>query len=560
MNRTDGAPPRTLWLAAGAASGVLATAGVVAIAITVFGPGAPAAALGPPSFVEQAGPAGLDHVYDGDFTFFVGGGVAVFDCDGDLRPDLFFAGGTNPAALYRNESPVGGDLRFTRLADPVTDLTGVTGAYPLDIDSDGLTDLAVLRLGANQVLRGLGACRFEPANERWGIGGDDEWTAAFSAAWEGSAALPTLAFGNYVALDENGRQTGECSDNALLRPEGDRYGPPTPLTPGWCTLSILFSDWDRSGHRDLRMANDRHYYRDGQEQLWRFVEGEPPAPYAAEDGWQSLQIWGMGIASYDVTGDGLPEVFLTSQGDNKLQTLSEDATGPSYEDIAILRGVTAHRPFAGDDILPSTGWHAEFVDVNNDGYVDLYISKGNVDAIPEFAAEDPNNLFLGAADGTFTEGAPAAGIVRFASTRGAALADFNLDGLLDLVEVNRSEPVTLWRNVGSGDAGRPQPMGHWIAIRLLEPGTNRDAIGAWVEVRSGDRMLAAEVTIGGGHAGDKLGWIHFGLGQTKRAEVRVQWPDGETGPWLDVEADGFAVVERGADEARRWRPEQEVSG
>ncbi|MDH3499660.1 MAG: CRTAC1 family protein, partial [Acidimicrobiia bacterium] len=385
-------------------------------------------------------------------------------------------------------------------------------------------------------------------------------TAAFSAAWEGSAALPTLAFGNYVALDENGRQTGECSDNALLRPEGDRYGPPTPLTPGWCTLSILFSDWDRSGHRDLRMANDRHYYRDGQEQLWRFVEGEPPAPYAAEDGWQSLQIWGMGIASYDVTGDGLPEVFLTSQGDNKLQTLSEDATGPSYEDIAILRGVTAHRPFAGDDILPSTGWHAEFVDVNNDGYVDLYISKGNVDAIPEFAAEDPNNLFLGAADGTFTEGAPAAGIVRFASTRGAALADFNLDGLLDLVEVNRSEPVTLWRNVGSGDAGRPQPMGHWIAIRLLEPGTNRDAIGAWVEVRSGDRMLAAEVTIGGGHAGDKLGWIHFGLGQTKRAEVRVQWPDGETGPWLDVEADGFAVVERGADEARRWRPEQEVSG
>ena len=110
-----------------------------------------------------------------------------------------------------------------------------------------------------------------------------------------------------------------------------------------------------------------------------------------------MQIWGMGIASQDLTGDGRPEVVLTSQGDNKLQTLDEGATGPSYHDIALERGVTAHRPVTGGDVLPSTAWHPEFADVNNDAFVDLYLSKGNVEAMTEYAAKDPNSLLLGQA-------------------------------------------------------------------------------------------------------------------------------------------------------------------
>ena len=89
-----------------------------------------------PRFVEEAQAAGIDHVYDGEFEHFVGGGVAAFDCDDDGRPELYFAGGSEPAALYRNESPIGGATRFAPLPSPVTDLTAVTGAYPLDIDSD----------------------------------------------------------------------------------------------------------------------------------------------------------------------------------------------------------------------------------------------------------------------------------------------------------------------------------------------------------------------------------------------------------------------------------------
>ncbi len=516
-------------------------------------------ALDPPRLVEQASEAGINHAYEGEWTFFVGGGVAVFDCNGDNRADLFLAGGSEPAALYRNESAVGGVLRFSPMPDPATDLTDVTGAYPLDIDGDANGDLVVLRFGENVILRGLGECRFERANESWGIDGGEDWTVAFSAKWEGSAALPTLAFGNYVAVDEETGRTGTCSDNYLIRPGAGEsgYSDPLPLSPGWCTLSILFIDWDRSGRGDLRVTNDKHYYRDGEEQLWRIGEGETPHLYTRDEGWKKMQIWGMGIASFDVTGDGLPEVFLTSQGDNKLQTLAEGASLPTYTDIAIRRGVTAHRPFIGDQVYPSTAWHPEFQDVNNDGFMDLFISKGNVEAMPDYAAEDPNNLLLGQPDGTFVEAAGTAGLLSLGRTRGAALADFNLDGTLDLVEVNRRENVRIWRNVGWGDASRPSPMGGWIGILLEQAGPNRNAIGSWVEVKIGDYSIEREVTVGGGHAGGQLGWIHFGLGDADRAEVRVQWPDGETGPWLPVDADQFWTIERDASDARRWEPPQE---
>jgi hypothetical protein len=210
--------------------------------------------------------------------------------------------------------------------------------------------------------------------------------------------------------------------------------------------------------------------------------------------------------------------------------------------------VTAHRPFTGDNVLPSTAWHPEFQDVNNDGFVDLYISKGNVDAMVEYAIDDPGNLLLGQPDGTFVEGAIDAGIVNLMRTRGAALADFNLDGLLDLVEVNRRENVTLWRNLGG------ETMGNWIALDLVQPGPNIDGIGAWIEVDLGDRITVRELTIGGGHAGGQLGWMHFGIGDRSDVRVRVQWPDGEMGPWQRIGASTFAIIERGGDQPLVWQP------
>ena len=150
--------------------------------------------------------------------------------------------------------------------------------------------------------------------------------------------------------------------------------------------------------------------------------------------------------------------------------------------------------------------------------VDLFVSKGNLNAIPDYAAKDPSNLLIGQPDGTFREGGDAAGIVSYARGRGAALDDFNLDGLLDLVQVNYGQPTEVWRNVGAGTSAAPAALGSWLAVRVSQPGPNRDAIGAIVEVRAGGStgpVSRRELTVGGGHLGGELGWIHFGLGSAR---------------------------------------------
>jgi hypothetical protein len=531
------------WLILGVTVGLLVT-GAAVVAVETAIRSDPPQAGNPPRFVEETAP---DHVYNGEFQHFVGGGVAAFDCNDDGFPELYFAGGAEPSGLYLNQSTTGGELTFEQSNEPSTTMTDVTGAYPLDVDSDGVEDLVVLRVGENILLRGLGQCRFERANERWGVDGGNEWTVSFSAKWDIGELLPTMVFGNYLALDGIGTPD-TCEDHFLFQPDEALYSAPTTLSPGWCTLSILFSDWSRTGVRDLRMTNDRHYYREGEEQLWHIEPDEPPSLFTREDGWQQLQIWGMGIASHDVTGDGLPEVFLTSQGDNKMQTLDSGENEPDYRDIAFVVGATAHRPFLGDTFRPSTAWHAEFGDVNNDGFIDLFVTKGNVDAMPEFAMDDPNNLLLNMANGTFAEGAADAGLVDQKRSRGAAVVDLNLDGLLDIVVVERRVPVSMWRNTGNGAAS------HWLGIKLQHDGSNRDGVGSWIEVRLGGRVLQQELVVGGGHASGEMGWLHFGLGDAKEVDVRVIWPDGQVGPWSTVAVDQFVVIERENDKPTRWEP------
>ncbi len=505
---------------------------------------APADAPAVPLFVEEAG-TGVDHTYAGSWQFFTGGGVAVLDCDDDELPDLYFAGGADPAGLYRNRSDLGGPLAFEQLASETTDLTEVTGAYPLDVDADGITDLAVLRRGENVLLRGLGECAFERTNEAWGFDGDDDWSTALSAKWEPGGGFPTLAVGDYLTITEAG-QTPECDANAIYRAQGDGYGEPEVI-PGHCTLSMLFSDWDRSGRRDLRVSNDRQYYRpgEGEEQLWQVGAEAPANAFTRDDGWEHLSVFGMGIAGQDVTDDGYPEYYISTMAGNRLRSLTGDPHQPTFGDMAYSAGVDAPQPFAGDIDLPSTAWHAEWDDVNNDGVPDLYVAKGNVEQMPDHAADDPSNLLIGQGDGTWTEGAIEAGIVHFDKTRGAALADLNLDGLLDLVEVNREVPVRIWRNAGAGTATEPAPMGHWLAVELHEEGPNADAIGAWIEIKAEGGIQRREVTVGGGHISGQLGPTHFGLGPAEQAEVRVTWPDGEAGEWTPVSADQRIRIERG---------------
>ena len=481
-----------------------------------------------PQFVDETATSGLSSVYKGAWQYMVGGGVSTFDCNGDGLPEMVLAGGENPASLWVNHSTT--SLKFDRQTAGV-ELTAVTGTYPIDIDSDGITDLVVLRVGENVVLRGLGQCTFERANEAWGFDGGDAWSTAFAATWERGATWPTLAIGNYIDRTAEAFPWGSCTPNWLHRPGGTGFAKPIELKPGFCALSMLFTDWNNSGTPALRVSNDREYYKGGQEQLWHVDPGLPPALYTEKEGWARLRIWGMGIATDDLDGDGLPEYYLTSMADNKLQGLAQPKAPllPKYADTAFKRGAIAQRPYTGGDINPSTAWHAQFADVNNDGLADIFVAKGNVSQMPDFARLDPNNLMLQNPDGTFTEVGDKAGIASMRVARGAQVVDLNADGLLDLVVVNRNSGAELWRNAGPTGGTKDA---HWIALRLHQSGTNPDAIGAKITLTTSAHRYNRETTLGGGHASGSLGVQHFGLGGPDSAVATITWPDGtQTGPW-----------------------------
>ncbi|WP_112321066.1 CRTAC1 family protein [Oceanibium sediminis] len=465
------------------------------------------------------------HEYSGGWEHFVGGGVAVFDCNADGAPEILAAGGEGPSRLFVNDG--------TAYFAPGADLAGSarsTGAYPLDIDGDGILDLALLRVGPNRFLRGLGDCTFEDATDRWGLPEGDAWSTAFSATWEPGNTRPTLAIGNYVDRADPEGPFEACDANQLLRPRPGGGYAETVLEPGFCALSILFHDWAGQGRADLRVSNDRHYYvRGGSEQMWRM---DPLRLLGDDDGWEQISIWGMGIAAQDLTGDGLAEVVLTSMGD-QLMLIAEP--GGRYRAAPYSTGTYAQRPHVGDDGRPSTGWHAEFGDVNNDGRADLFIAKGNVDQMPSNAMRDPNNLLIQQADGTFQEVSVPAGVASDARSRGAALADFDGDGRLDLVVVNRRAPLELYLN-------RSESTGRWARIDLRGAKGNTRGVGALVEVRTETGLQQREVTVGGGHAGGQALALHFGLGDATEAEARVRWPGGGWSDWQPVAVGGLTTL------------------
>jgi hypothetical protein len=301
---------------------------------------------------------------------------------------------------------------------------------------------------------------------------------------------------------------------------------------------MLFSDWSRGGDADLRISNDRHYYvRGGAEQMWKMAPS--PRLFSEADGWINHELWGMGIAARDLDRNGLADVFLSSMGDQRLQEWS--GLGAEFKDVPFDRGAAAHRPYTGGDGRPSTGWHIALGDVQNDGFDDVFISKGNVQQMPGSAMDDPNNLLIQTENGQFEEHGQTAGIASFHRARGAALADFNNDGLLDLAVVNRVAPLEIYRNVSA-------ETGNWLSVDVRQSGPNTRATGAWIELLDDLGLQTRELTVGGGHAGGVAGPQHFGLDNTTDATFRVIWPDGTLSDWIEARANQRLRITRTGDD------------
>jgi hypothetical protein len=275
-----------------------------------------------PRFIEETDSAGLQSRFEGDNEFQTGGGVAAFDCDDDGLPEVYVTGGVNKARFYRNRSVRGGPLKLQEERSGL-ELTGANGAYPLDMDGDGHTDLVVLRVGEVQAFRGLGGCKFERATEKWAL---KQRQPAAQRVCRHLGTRPGLADGG---------------PGHLRGPQQTRF----PLGQLHARQPVASGHWRQAicGARRARTRPLRAVdavlglgpYRPGgpaREQRPRVLQGragaavedaagQPPSLYGAEQGWKPLQIWGMGIASHDLDGDGKPEVFLTSMADNKLQKL-----------------------------------------------------------------------------------------------------------------------------------------------------------------------------------------------------------------------------------------------
>ena len=322
------------------------------------------------------------------------------------------------------------------------------------------TDLAVLRVGETVLLRGLGDCRFERANEAWGLRRPSTAGRRLQRHLGGRGqALPTLAFGNYLEPRRRGR--------ADLRLRGQRPAPARRRAAGLrrpdpararatarcrcCSATGTAPAGATCGSPTTGTTTPT-----ARSSCGGSPPGEAPRLYTADDGWERMQIWGMGIASQDLTGDGLPEVFLTSQGDNKLQTLTAGPGQPTYRDIALKRGVTAHRPFTGGDVLPSTAWHPEFADVNNDGFIGPLRLKGNVERDARLRQPQTRATCCSASPTARSSRGPrrrdpatssAAAGPRWPTSTSTACSTWSRSTV--------GEPVRLWRNVGAGHRRGP---------------------------------------------------------------------------------------------------------
>jgi hypothetical protein len=469
------------------------------------------------------------------------GGLAVFDYNGDGRPDIFFTNGAPTPSLektsaiysnrlYRND----GEMQFT----DVTDAAGVRGvgyamgAAAADYDNDGHVDLFVAGVRQNQLLRNRGDGRFEDVSARSGIASGD-W--AVGGAWldyDNDGRLDLLVV-NYVQWSPQANRS--CGDDArgipiychprlfqglpnrLYRNRGDRTFEDVSAKAGLLAhvgkgMSAAVADFDHDGHLDIFVTNDTvpnflfHNKGDGT-----FVETALFAGVSVPDSGRPISSMGTDFQDYD--NDGWEDIHLTALAGETFPLFRNDGRGAFVE--------TTQPSGLARLSVKASGWCTILADIDNDGWKDIFTANSHVnDRIGEFEAiafKQANSLFLNDGRGRFLDATQPSGLGGAVAThRGCGVADFNGDGRLDLAVLVLGAAAELWKNDSPSD-------NQWLIVRLAGTKSNRDGIGARVTI--GKQVRTMTTTIG--YASSSHAGLHFGLGKASDpVRIEVQWPSG----------------------------------
>ena len=490
-----------------------------------------------------------------DFDPLLGGGIVVFDYDGDGRQDIYVTstegmesrqeGARGHNALFRNN----GDGTFTDMAVKagVRDLPGIsTGGCAADYDNDGDEDLFVANWGSSKLFQNNGNGAFTDVTGYAGLGDPDDTYRSMGCAWGDYDQDGFLDFVVVRYFDD--RFFVDVRPPAMHRNNGD--GTFTEVThlladnrrptgvsgkfgnvwgagfqPGWL-------DFDNDGDLDLYVVNDQGQFiqpnvlwrNDGPrpDGAWEFVD------FSAQAG-ADIAMFGMAMAVADYDLDGNLDIFMTNIGNNVLLQGADD--GVSFTDAAAEAGV-AIGAYQGQFRI---SWGAIFFDYDNNGWEDLYVASGYLDTGLKNNSRNQSNVLLhNNGDGTFTDNSAKSGADDPGIGRGVAYLDFNNDGCLDIYLTNLGVSAQL-PDEGQLLQNRCNWGNSWLVIDTLGTVSNRDGIGARITVSAGDHIQIREVTSGSSSISQNMLPVHFGLGQASKVDsIEIRWPSGTLQTLTDV--------------------------
>lgn len=519
-------------------------------------------------FEDVAKQAGLTvpHISSPEKKYIVesmSGGVGFIDCDGDGKLDIvtvngsnverFLGGGDPLVTLYHQDA----NLKFS----DITKAAGLTkrgwgmGVAVADFDNDGLPDLFVTGFDGNVLYRNKGNCRFEDVTQKAGL---DAKGFNAGAAWgdfdrDGNV---DLFVARYVKLDihhlpEFGSKADSCTilgmkvqcgplglpgeSNLFYRSKGDgtfeeiskKAGVDNP--GGSYGMQPIWFDYDNDGWPDLFVANDagpNYLYRnrrDGTFEDVSLLSGTAVDANGKAKG-------SMGVDVADFLHTGWLSLFVTEYNFQS-DTLFLNEGPKEFTDITGGSGIA-------QPTYPYVGWGTAFVDVDNDGWSDIFVANGHVfpqaDNVKGLAPyREPVFLFRNNRDKTFEDVTAISGLneLPILSRRGAAFGDVNNDGKIDILILNMDGPPTLLIN-------RSESVNHSATFRLIGTKSNASAIGARVRVTAGNLVQFDEVRGGGSYLSQNDPRLHFGLeSHAMMDRVEVSWPSGskEEFPALPVD-------------------------